>query len=221
MPYGYGSQGPAGGASAGGKYGGSRNPNQTYGGNNNRESGAATNRTQKVSAKAKAKVAADIAKDNATAFNNYTYTKPKFIPSIIGNVLAATGVLEKGFYANKAYYEKNVMGKNNFTKSIDSYKDYMNKRSSGEIDAMGRTISREGGGGNTQPGITKNIGGNTIQTTAPTEAEVSQSEAANADAAALKVKKRGRSASIMTGSKGVTKTSTDYSLGMKSLLGRV
>jgi cobyric acid synthase len=53
-----------------------------------------------------------------------------------------------------------------------------------------------------------------------------QSEAANADADTeanrlLKIKKKGRSQSIMTGSKGVTKTSTDYSLGKKSLLGRV
>ena len=170
----------------------------------------------------KAKVAKDIAKDNATAFDNYKYTTPKFIPSILGNVLAATGVLEKGFAVNKAYYEKNVIGKNNFTKSIDSYKDYMSKRGRGEVDAMGRAISGGGdGGGNTQPGITKNIGGSTIQTTAPTEAEVSQSEAANADAAALKVKKRGRSASIMTSAKGVTKTSSSYSLGKPSLLGRV
>ena len=69
--------------------------------------------------------------------------------------------------------------------------------------------------------IKKNIGGSTIQTTAPTEAEVSQSEAANADAAALKVKKRGRSQSIMTGSKGVTKTAANYSLGKPSLLGQV
>ena len=69
--------------------------------------------------------------------------------------------------------------------------------------------------------IKKNIGGNTIQTTAPTAAEVSQSEAANADAAALKVKKRGRSASILTSAKGVTGTSSNYSLGKKSLLGRV
>ena len=109
-------------------------------------------------------------------------------------------------------------------KTIDSYKDYMKKRGSGEIDAMGRPIVdfRSGGNdGNTQPGITKNIGGSTIQTTAPTTAEVSQSEAANADAAALKVKKRGRSQSIMTSSQGVTKTSPNYSLGKKSLLGRV
>ena len=69
--------------------------------------------------------------------------------------------------------------------------------------------------------IKKNIGGNTIQTTAPTAAEVSQSEAANADAAALKVKKRGRSASILTSAKGVTKMASNYSLGKKSLLGRV
>ena len=177
-------------------------------------------------AKASAKKAATISKANRikndeTAFDNYTYTKPKFIPSIIGNVLAATGIFEKGFAVNKAYYEKNVMGKNNFTKSIDSYKDYMKRRGSGEIDAMGRTISREGGGGNIQPGITKNIGGSTIQTTAPTEAEVSQSEAANADATALKNKKRGRSMMMMSGSKGVTRTSSDYSLGKKSLLGIV
>jgi hypothetical protein len=51
-------------------------------------------------------------------------------------------------------------------------------------------------------------------------------KAANADADTelnrlLKIKKKGRSQSIMTGSKGVTKTSTDYSLGKKSLLGRV
>jgi len=69
--------------------------------------------------------------------------------------------------------------------------------------------------------IKKNIGGNTIQTTAPTEAEVSQSETANADAAALKVKKRGRSMTMLTGSKGVGKTSSNYSLGKKSLLGQV
>ena len=83
------------------------------------------------------------------------------------------------------------------------------------------TYEGGGGGNNTPTVIKKNIGGNTIQTTAPTEAEVSQSEAANADAAALKVKKRGRSASIMTSSKGVTKTASNYSLGKPSLLGQV
>ena len=188
------------------------------GGDNRRE-----NYRNTPAAKASAKKAATISKANkikndATSFDNYTYTAPKLVPSILAKALDATGIAKKGFEVNKAYYEKNVIGKNNFTKSIDSYKDYMNKRGRGEVDAMGRAIS---GGGNTQPGITKNIGGRTIQTTAPTTAEVSQSEAANADAAALKVKKRGRSQSIMTSSKGVTKTSSSYSLGKPSLLGRV
>jgi hypothetical protein len=208
----------------GGSYNSSTNNSgrtQSYGGNNNRE-----NYRNTPAAKASAKKAATISKANkikndATSFDNYTYTAPKFVGSILAKALDVTGIAKKGFETNKAYYEKNVIGKNNFTKSIDSYKDYMSKRGSGEIDAMGRAISGGGNGGNTQPGITKNIGGSTIQTTAPTTAEVSQSEAANADAAALKVKKRGRSQSIMTSSKGVTKTSTDYSLGRRSLLGRV
>ena len=69
--------------------------------------------------------------------------------------------------------------------------------------------------------IKKNIGGNTIQTTAPTKAEVSQSETANADASALKVKKKGRSMTMLTGSKGVRGMASNYSLGKKSLLGQV
>jgi len=57
---------------------------------------------------------------------------------------------------------------------------------------------------------------------APTVAEVSQSEATNADGYdARKTKAKGRSQAIITGSQGVTKTSTDYSLGKKSLLGQV
>ena len=204
----------------------------TSGGNSNQVSGYeaeitkqrrqqsnAINTDQKVNTYSSEKTNKNPAEDNATAFDNYKYEGSK-APSLIGKALDFVGVSEKTFNVNKAYYEKNVVGKNNFTKSPDDFKSYMNKRGRGEVDAMGRAIS-SGSGGNTEPGITKNIGGRTIQTTAPTEAEVSQSEAANADAAALKVKKRGRSASIMTGPKGVTRTSTDYSLGKKSLLGQV
>ena len=64
-----------------------------------------------------------------------------------------------------------------------------------------------------------------VTKTAPTVSEVSQATTeAEPDTEAnrlLKVKKKGRSQSIITGSRGVTKTSTDYSLGKKSLLGRV
>ena len=83
------------------------------------------------------------------------------------------------------------------------------------------TYNNNGGGGNDN--------NNTITQatkTAPTEAEVNQATTTEADADTeanrlLKIKKKGRSQSIISGSQGVTKTSTDYSLGKKSLLGRV
>ena len=77
-----------------------------------------------------------------------------------------------------------------------------------------------GGGSDNNNTITE------VTQTAPTEAEVSQATTAEADADTeanrlLKIKKKGRSRSIMTSAKGVTKTSSDYSLGKKSLLGQV
>ena len=82
-------------------------------------------------------------------------------------------------------------------------------------------VTFDGGGSDNNNTIKK------VTETAPTVAEVSQ--VTTADAAAedteanrlLKIKKRGRSKSILSGSQGVTKTSADYSLGKKSLLGRV
>ena len=93
----------------------------------------------------------------------------------------------------------------------------------GELSSKSRskntTNNNNGGGGND--------GNNTITQvtkTAPTVSEVSQATTTEADTEAnrlLKIKKKGRSASIITSSKGLTGTSTNYSLGKKSLLGRV
>jgi len=75
----------------------------------------------------------------------------------------------------------------------------------------------EGGGGQTI--IRKTAGGQTIQTTAPTQAEVSQSAAADAEAYDLrKTKKRGRSMTILSSSKG-TRPTDKLTLGKPSLLG--
>ena len=66
--------------------------------------------------------------------------------------------------------------------------------------------------------LKKTAGGQTVQTTAPTEAEVSQSAAADAEEYDLrKTKKRGRSMTTLTSSKGVT--DDKLTLGKKSLLG--
>ena len=81
------------------------------------------------------------------------------------------------------------------------------------------------GGGNDNNNTIKQV-----TETAPTVAEVDQ---ATTDTSAtetaetteanrlLKIKKKGRSQSIISGSQGVTKMAADYSLGKKSLLGRV
>mgnify|MGYP003646885806 CR=1 FL=1 len=105
-------------------------------------------------------------------------------------------------------------------KALQGTSDYQGSKSKSNV---GFTNNNGGGNdNNNQPVIIKkNIGGNTIQTTAPTEAEVSQSETANADASALKVKKKGRSMTMLTGSKGVRGMASNYSLGKKSLLGQV
>ena len=84
------------------------------------------------------------------------------------------------------------------------------------------TTTNNGGGG----GSDNNNTITQVTKTAPTEAEVSQATTTEAEPDTeanrlLKIKKKGRSRSIMTSAKGVTKTSSDYSLGKPSLLGRV
>ena len=179
--------------------------------------------------KAEAKKAAEIAKANKIKqdmvdFKNYSYTSPKFIPSIIGTGLDKLGISKKAFEVNKSYYEKNVIGKTNlatgkaYGASVDDYKSYMSARGSGSIDAMGREIVGGNGGGAL---VEKNVGGRTLLTTSPTTAEVSQSNAAQVeDSEELRkrrVKAKGRSPTIMTGVTGVT---AGLTLGKPSLLGR-
>jgi hypothetical protein len=120
--------------------------------------------------------------------------------------------------------DKSQFAKLSVEKQNKMYSEYSKNRMSGTIDAYGREIRPEGGGGAVGGTDTSSTGG--ADAFGPTFKVVEQSEAANADADTeanrlLKIKKKGRSQSIMTGSKGVTKTSTDYSLGKKSLLGRV
>ena len=78
----------------------------------------------------------------------------------------------------------------------------------------------DGGNNNTPPPtiLKKTAAGETVQTTAPTEAELSQSAAADAEAYDLrKTKKKGRSMTTLTSSIGLT--DDKLILGKKSLLG--
>ena len=145
---------------------------------------------------------------------------------ILGPALKAGTVVNRDFFTDKVLGSKNYKGttKQDFDKMTarqqdDMYSSYMSGRQSGKTDAYGNTLS--GGNDNNTPAPTilkKTAGGQTIQTTAPTEAELSQSAAADAEAYDLrKTKKRGRSMTTLTSSKGVT--DDKLTLGKPSLLG--
>jgi len=120
---------------------------------------------------------------------------------------------------NRKFYEEKVVpaGKS----KAPNYETYMKDRLAGKTDAYGNPTPNQGGGNDNTPAptiIKKTAGGQTVQTTAPTEAELSQSAAADAEEYDLrKTKKRGRSMMTLTSSKGVT--DNKLTLGKPSLLG--
>ena len=120
---------------------------------------------------------------------------------------------KKSEEVNRKYFEETVKPAN---KSIyNNYEDYIRARGRGEVDAMGRTITkRDNDNSSSQTIIEKNVGGKTIQTT-ETKVEEDKKEATKYDA--RKTKKKGMTKNILTSKQGVTKNSPDYSLGEKSL----
>ena len=119
-----------------------------------------------------------------------------------------------------------------FFTSEKAKKEKQNDKNLGTSDYQGSLYSKEksksknttnnnnGGGNDNNNTITQ------VTKTAPTTTEVSQATTTEADADTeanrlLKIKKKGRSQSIISGSQGVTKMTADYSLGKKSLLGQV
>ena len=101
-----------------------------------------------------------------------------------------------------------------------------NKKYGTALDAKLTSNRFENNNDNNSGGSDNNNTITQVTQTAPTVSEVSQATTTEAEPDTeanrlLKVKKKGRSQSIISGSQGVTKTSTDYSLGKKSLLGQV
>ena len=142
-------------------------------------------------------------------------------PGLIGSILNLTkGARQKSFEVNRNYFQKNVVGKGNFKNTFEDYETYIKGRGAGTLDAMGRTISNQGGNdNNNQPVIIKkNVGGKTIQTT---EAKVAEDKKEATLYDPRKTKKKGMTKNILTSKQGVMKTAADYSLGKKSLLGQV
>ena len=137
----------------------------------------------------------------------------------IANTVTGTKLRQISFEKNREFYRKKVLTSKNvgeYEDTLDSYKSYMKSRLSGETDAYGNPISKSNG--DARPPVKKVVGGQTILAAAPTEAEVSQSDAANAAETKLtkrRVKARGRKMNVYAQSKD------KLILGKKSLLGMV
>jgi len=102
------------------------------------------------------------------------------------------------------------------------YKSYMKDRLDGKIDAAGNVNPGYGRDRDNNVQTQKVVGGQTILTKTKTAEETKAVEEKKDKEYDERVtKKRGRKKTIRTSSLGVTKTSADYSLGKKTLLGQV
>ena len=141
------------------------------------------------------------------------------IVSLAANTVTGTKLRQISFEKNRDFFRKKVLTSKNrgeYVDTLDSYSKWMKARQSGTADAYGNPISKSNG--DARPVVEKNVGGQTILAAAPTEAEVSQSDAANAAETKLtkrRVKARGRKMNIYAQSKD------KLTLGKKSLLGVV
>jgi len=115
--------------------------------------------------------------------------------------------------------------KNNINLQGLSTEQILSKDFKSQLDAKGYTRetptgnNNGGNDNNNQPVIVeKNVGGQTVQTT---EAKVEEDKKKATQYDERITKKKGRSKNILTSKQGVMKTSADYSLGKKSLLGQV
>ena len=149
----------------------------------------------------------------------------KFKPPIVA-ILEGVGEAAKksNLKRRKAFIKKQGLTGDD----INMSDDYLSsKEGLAELKKQGYTTASDNvntGGGNdnnNQPAepviVKKNIGGTEVQTT---QAKLDE-EKEDSQYDVRKVKKKGRTENILTSSKGVTKVSSDYSLGKKSLLGMV
>ena len=105
-------------------------------------------------------------------------------------------------------------------KALQGTPDYQGSKSKSNV---GFTNNNGGGNdNNNQPVIVKkNIGGTEVQTTQAKVQEASKTNELNANQTKIRNAKKGRTMMQLSGPQGVGKTSSNYSLGKTSLLGRV
>ena len=107
----------------------------------------------------------------------------------------------------------------------DTYEDYIKARGRGEVDAYGREITNSGGGNDNNQTVlnteaTQQVASGVVtnNTTAPTNAEITQAQSTNMSGDEILVanKKKGRSETILNSSQGLgnsTANTTKKTLG--------
>jgi len=163
---------------------------------------------------------------------NLSIYKSKKHPTPVLNRLSK--VLEPGYKKDLNFFTNKVLSSSKAKKNIgytkeefaslsavkqdEVAKNFRTRRNAGLTDAYGNVKIGNGGGGDNQPVIVqKNVGGKTIQTT---EAKVEEDKK-DSPYDPRKTKKKGMTKNILTSKQGITKTSSDYTLGKVSLLGKV
>ena len=153
--------------------------------------------------------------------------------SPITKILSKTpgGILMNKISNSKFVQDQNFKSRFRFAQKSGKFKDtpltrdfVLSKGFKTQLDGMGYSERNdtEGNDNNNQPAepviVQKNVGGQTVQTT---EAKVEEDKKKATQYDERVTKKKGRSKNILTSKQGVMKTSADYSLGKKSLLGQV
>jgi hypothetical protein len=163
------------------------------------------------------------AKDAVGKSNLDTLKFDKVPPLVPGStILNAIG--QKSLDKNVDFFKNDPRTNKARTKygvTDEGYKQYMKDRLGGKIDAAGNVNSGYGRDRDNNVQTQKvTSGGQTILTKQKTPAETKVAEEKK-EYDARQTKKKGRRKNTLTSSQGVMKTSADYSLGKKSLLGQV
>lgn len=215
------------------------------------DGGSGDHRTQKGKEPPKKKVTTrvvDAGKNLITARRKTAYNVSKVIPGSekslrknrtdYRNYLSSMGTTPDFLKDDKNLtsfetYDKLINYKPPNTKSSSdtvtsplSYADYLaeekgnyNLKMAGNVGSINNPDRARDSNNTPAPAIVqKNVGGQTVQTT---EAKVEEDKTKSKEYDARVTKKKGRRKNILTSSGGVTKTSADYSLGKKTLLGQV
>jgi len=164
------------------------------------------------------------------------------LPTLLPGAAIAKGLspyLEKNSKRTRDFFTNKVLtdprGKKNFGYTKDEfqklsmakqnkiYGNYITTRRDNKTDGYG-TVITEGNDRNSnvqtssQPGIFPRPAIDPIEGSKPLDPEPSETDKKYDP---RKTKKKGRNQNLLTSAKGVTKVSSDYSLGKKSLLGQV